>query len=361
MVTKEMIRRIPKVELHYHLDGGVRPETIIELAEADKIEIPSHHPEELADWFHRGADRKSLALYLEGFAVSCGVMQTREALVRIAREALEDFAEENIAYAEIRFAPILHMEQGLNLEEVVESVLKGLQKGKEQTGVAYGVILCAMRHQSAQVSLEIAELAVSFRDRGIVGFDIAGDEFGHPPKRHLDAFQYIRNKNFNITIHAGEAFGVESIWQALQVCGTHRIGHATRLVDDIVYQGTRIEKMGSLAHFIRDRRIPLEMCLTSNVQTGAAPSLDEHPFNLYYRNHFRVTLCTDNPLMSDTCLTKEMELAVNYFNLNLRDLEKITINAMKSAFIHYDERLKIIYDVLKPQYARIRQETNPNG
>jgi adenosine deaminase len=361
MVTNEMIKRIPKVELHYHLDGGVRPETIIELAGKTGFELPCKDPGDLADWFHRGADRKSLALYLEGFAVTCGVMQTREALERVAREALEDFAKENIAYAEIRFAPILHVEKGLNLEEVVESVLKGLQAGREATGVAFGVILCAMRHQSAALSLEIAELAVSFRDRGVVGFDIAGDEYGHPPKHHLDAFQHIRNKNFNITIHAGEAFGVESIWQALQVCGTHRIGHATRLMEDMVSHGTRIEKMGSLANFIRDRRIPLEMCLTSNIQTGAAPSFDDHPFHLYYRNNFRVTLCTDNPLMSDTTLTKEMEIAVEYYKLNLRDLEKITINAMKSAFIPYDERLKIIYDVLKPQYARIRQETNPNG
>ena len=213
MVTNEMIKRIPKVELHYHLDGGVRPETIIDLAGKTGFELPAREPGELADWFHRGANRKSLALYLEGFAVTCGVMQTREALERVAREALEDFAMENIAYAEIRFAPILHVEKGLNLEEVVESVLKGLQAGREATGVAF--------------SLEIAELAVSFRDRGVVGFDIAGDEYGHPPKHHLDAFQHIRNKNFNITIHAGEAFGVESIWQALQVCGTHRIGHAT--------------------------------------------------------------------------------------------------------------------------------------
>jgi len=361
MVTKERIKKIPKVELHYHFDGGVRPETIIDIAQETGFDIPSTDPEELADWFHRGADRKSLALYLEGFSVTCGVMQTREALERIALEALEDFAKENIAYAEIRFAPILHMEKGLNLEEVVESVLKGLQKGKETTGVSYGLILCAMRHQSADVSLQIAELAVSFRERGVVAFDIAGDEYGHPPKHHLDAFQYIRNKNFNITIHAGEAFGVESIWQAIQVCGSHRIGHATRLVEDMVYHGTRIEKMGSLAGFIRDRRIPLEMCLTSNIQTGAAPSFDEHPFNLYYRNNFRVLLCTDNPLMSDTNLTKEMELAVKYFNLNLRDLEKITINAMKSSFLHYKERIKIIYDVLKPQFAKIRDETNPHG
>jgi len=359
MVTNEMIKKIPKVELHHHLDGGVRPGTIVDLAEKGNIETPEHDPEKLADWLHRGADRKNLGLYLEGFAVTCAVMQTKASLIRIARETLEDLAVQNVKYAEIRFAPILLTEQGLNLEEIVKAVLTGLKEGREQFGIDFGLILCAMRHQPAEVSLEMAELAVSSREMGVVGFDIAGDEHGHPPKRHLDAFQHIRNKNFNITIHAGEAFGVESIWQALQICGAHRIGHATRLLDDMVVQGTRIEKLGSLADFIRDKRIPLEMCLSSNIQTGAAPSLAEHPFNVYYKNDFRVTLCTDNPLMSNTDLVKEMSLASEYYNLGIRDFEKITLNAMKSAFVHYDERLRIIYDVLKPGYAKIRQETNP--
>ena len=190
----------------------------------------------------------------------------------------------------------------------------------------------------------------------MAGFDIAGDEYGHPPKKHLDAFEFVRQKNFNITIHAGEAFGIESIWQAIQICGAHRIGHATRLVEDMLISGTRIEKMGTLSHFIRDKRLPMEMCLSSNVQTGAARSLDEHPFHIYYRNNFRVVLCTDNRLMSNTTLGNEMFLAVKHYNLTLRDLERITINAMKSAFIHYDDRLKVIYDVLKPQFAKIRED-----
>ncbi|TFG65137.1 MAG: adenosine deaminase [Spirochaetales bacterium] len=358
MVTEEMIRRIPKVELHDHLDGGVRPETIIELAKEYKVELPAQTPDALASWFHRGADRKSLALYLEGFGVTLSVMQTREALERIAFETMEELAKDNVVYAEIRFAPVLHLNQGLNLESVVESVVKGLERGSKATGIRYGLIICAMRHMDAKTSLEMAELAVDFRNRGVVGFDIAGDENGHPPKKHIEAFLYIRRMNFNITIHAGEAFGVESIWQSVQICGAHRIGHATRLKEDMVIQGSRIENMGSLSSFIRDRRIPLEMCLSSNVQTGAAVSLDEHPFHIYYRNDFRVIICTDNRLMSNTSLTKEMHLAVTHYNLSFRDLEKITINSMKSAFLHHDERIRVIYDVLKPKFASIRRELN---
>ncbi len=360
MVTDKMIRKIPKVELHDHLDGGLRPQTIIDLADERGIDsLPSRNPEELADWFHRGASRKNLALYLEGFAVTTLVMQTREALKRVAFEAMEDLAAQNIVYAEIRFAPIQHLAGGLNLEAVVESVLSGLDEGSRKFNVSYGLILCAMRHQGSDYSLETAELAVAFQDRGVVGFDIAGDEYGHPPKRHLDAFQYIRNKNFNITIHAGEAFGPESIWQAVQICGTHRIGHGTRIIEDIVFQGTRIEHMGSLAHFLKDKRIPFEMCLSSNLQTGVAESIDEHPFNMLFKNAFRALLCTDNRLMSNTTLTKELSLATQSYGLTLRDLEKLTINAMKSAFIHYNDRIRIIYDVLKPGFAKIREESNP--
>jgi adenosine deaminase len=354
MVTEEMIKRLPKIELHDHLDGGVRPQTIIELAEKYNIEIPETKADKLAEWFHRGADRKNLGLYLQGFDTVLSVMQTEEALERAARETMEDLAADNVAYVETRFAPVLHLQGGLNLEKVVQSVLRGLEAGKEETGVQYGLILCAMRDQT--VSLETAELAVAFRENGVVGFDLAGDEYGHPPKKHLDAFEFIRRMNFNITIHAGEAFGMESIWQAIQYCGAHRIGHATRLLEDMSIQGNRIEKMGSLAHFIRDKRIPMEMCLSSNIHTGAAATLDEHPFPIYFRNDFRVVLCTDNRLMSNTTLGKELLLAVNHYNLNLRDLEKITINAMKSAFVHYDERIRIIYDVLKPGFARIREE-----
>ena len=354
MVTEEMIRRLPKVELHDHLDGGLRPATIIELAGKTGVKLPTEEPAALASWFHRGADRQSLALYLEGFRVVLSVMQSEEALERIACESLEDRARDGIVYVELRFAPVLCTAGGLNLEEVVRAVLRGLEQGKHSTGVEYGLILCGMRDQT--VSLETAELAVSFREKGVVGFDLAGDEYGHPPKKHLDAFEFIRRMNFNITIHAGEAFGMESIWQAIQYCGAHRIGHATRLREDMAIHGTRIEKMGSLAHFIRDKRIPLEMCLSSNVHTGAAASLDDHPFPVYYRNNFRAILCTDNRLMSNTTLSKEMHLAVTHYNLTLEDLEKITLNAMKSSFIHHDDRIRIIYDVLKPRFTRMRTE-----
>ena len=359
MVTDEMVKKIPKVELHDHLDGGVRPKTIAELAERSGVILPVSDPDDLADWFHRGANRKSLSLYLEGFGVTISVMQSADALARIAKEALEDLAADNVVYAEIRFAPIQHLAGDLNLERVVEAVLSGLEEGKRHTGVEYGLILCAMRDQDAQVSLEIAELAGAFRERGVVGFDIAGDEYGHPPKRHLDAFQYIRNRNFNITIHAGEAFGPESIWQAVQICGAQRIGHGTRLIEDMVVQGTRIEKMGTLSNYMRDKRIPFEMCLSSNIQTGAAETFDSHPFNIYLRNNFRVCLCTDNRLMSNTTLGNEISIAAKHFNLTLRDIEKLTVNAMKSAFVHYDERIRIIYDTLKPKFAKIREESDP--
>ena len=354
MVDKEIIRKIPKVELHDHLDGGLRPSTIIELAEKEGIKLPSNDPVELARWFHRGANRKSLALYLEGFSVTVSVMQNKDALKRIAREAIIDRAEENIVYTEIRFAPTLCTEKGLNLEEVVESVLEGLEEGSAETGTVYGLILCAMRDRKD--SLEIAELSVAFRSRGVVGFDIAGDEYGHPPKRHIEAFEFIRNKNFNITIHAGEAFGIESIWQAIQVCGAHRIGHATRLIEDMTVNDSKIMKMGTLSHFIRNRRIPLEICLSSNIQTGAAETIESHPFNIFYQNGFRVFLCTDNRLMSNTSLTREIAVASSAFSLDLRDIEKLTVNAMKSAFLNHDERLDIIYEVIKPEFEEIKKQ-----
>ena len=356
MITKDMLRRVPKVELHDHLDGGLRINTIIELAKKEGVALPTTNPEELREWFVRGCQQKSLTLYLETFVITTAVMQTREALTRVAYEAVLDLSSENVVYAEIRFAPDLHTQKGLNQEEIVTAVLQGLDRGRSETGMQYGLILCAMRNKEPHSTLAVAELAVAFSDRGVVGFDIAGDEYGHPPKKHLEAFQYIRSKNFNITIHAGEAFGVESIWQAIQICGAHRIGHGVRLTEDMVINGNQIVKMGSLSQFILDRRIPMEMCLSSNVGTGAVESYERHPFPIFFKNNFRVFLCSDNRLMSDTSLTKEFEKAVSYYGLNFRDVEKITINAMKSAFIHHNEKIRIIYDVIKKQYAQLRSE-----
>jgi adenosine deaminase len=352
--TEPFVRKLPKVLLHDHLDGGVRPRTLIELAgDQHYTELPTHDPEDLARWFHRGAQRGSLPLYLEGFVHTCGVMQTEEALERVAYEMLEDMHKDGVVYVETRFAPVFHTTKGLHWDEVVNAVLRGLERGKTDFGVEYGLIISAMRNMD--LSREMAELAVDFRERGVVGFDLAGEEGGFPPKKHVDAFHYIQRENFNITIHAGEAFGKESIWQAIQWCGAHRIGHATRLIEDIgldKHDSTKIVKMGYLAQYVLDKRIPLEICLSSNVDTGAASSIEAHPFGIYYRYNFRVTLNTDDRLMSDTTMTKEFMLAQQAFKLGLRDFEKITINSMKSAFVPYNRRIKLIYDVIKPGYAR---------
>lgn len=350
------IRALPKVLLHDHLDGGLRPQTVIELARDAGYPLPSTDPGELAAWFHRGAQRGSLPLFLEGFAHTCGVMQSRDALERVAYEMMEDMRADGVAYVETRFAPVFHTAGGLSWTDVVSAVLSGLERGRRDFGVEYGLIICAMRHM--HLSEEMAGLAVAFRDRGVVGFDLAGEEGGFPPKKHVDAFHYIQRANFNITIHAGEAFGKDSIWQAIQWCGAHRIGHATRLVDDMTLSPddpTNIETMGSLAQYVLDRRIPLEICLSSNLHTGAIDRLDHHPFGILYRYKFRVTLNTDDRLMSDTTLTKELALAQDIFGLNLDDLEKLTINAMKSAFVPYSRRIALIYDVIKPGFARARQ------
>ena len=354
-VDEALIRRMPKVLLHEHLDGGLRPATIVELARECRYGgLPTSDPKELGDWFRRGADRKSLPLYLEGFAHTIAVMQTAEALERVAFEAVEDCAKDGIVYAELRFAPVFHTEKGLALERVMEAVLAGMARAKQKVGIGCGLIVCGMRNR--EDSAEMAELALNFRERGCVGFDLAGEEAGHPPKRHLAAFDTIRRGNFNITIHAGEAFGRESIWQAIQICGAHRIGHATRLLEDMVLHEGKVLKLGPLAQFVLDRRIPLEICLSSNVQTGAVATLAEHPFGVFYREHFRVTLNTDNRLMSATTLSQEYALAVKHFGLDFDDLEKIAINTMKSAFIGYDPRCEIIFGVIKPGFRKLREE-----
>lgn len=348
-------RRLPKVLLHEHLDGGLRPATVIDLAKQNGYQgLPTDDPVELADWFHRGAQRGNLPEYLEGFAHTIAVMQSDEALERVAYEFIEDMAADGVVYAEVRFAPVFHTQGTLTQDEVVESVIRGLERGKKDFGVEWGLIICAMRDRTD--SLEAAELAIRWRDKGVVGFDLAGGEAGHPPKKHLAAFQAIHRANFAITIHAGEAFGLESIWQALQWCGAHRLGHGTRLLDDIEVQPDGSLRLGSLAQYILDRRIPLEMCLSSNVHTGACSSFESHPFSVFHRADFRVFLNTDDRLMSDTEMSKELDLATRTFGLSLVDLEKMTMNAMKSAFLDHRRRVDLIHRRLLPSYAMIFAE-----
>ena len=352
-LDRAALQSLPKVLLHEHLDGVLRPQTIIELAKSiDYDQLPTQNPEELAHWFHQGANQGSLPKYLEGFAHTIAVMQTEEALERVAYEQAEDLSRDGVVYFETRFAPLFHTRKGLTHQQVVSAVLKGLQRGRKDFGISSGLIICAMRNMD--VSLEMAELAVDFRQRGVVGFDLAGEEGGYPPKKHVDAFHYIQRQNFNITVHAGEGFGQESIWQAIQYCGAHRIGHGTRLVDDIAVTDGKVVKLGDLAQYVLDKRIPLEICLLSNVHVGAARSLAEHPFRLFYQEKFRVTLNTDNRLMSNTSMTREFEAARDTFGLTMDDFEKITINAMKSAFLPYDRRCEFIYSVIKPGYAEVR-------
>lgn len=356
MKIEEIIRTVPKVLLHDHLDGGLRPQTIIDLAKEIKYnKLPTSDAGELAEWFHRGANKGNLVEFLQGFEHTCAVMQTKESLTRTAYEMMEDMKNDGVCYVETRFAPVLHTQKGLYHEEIIEAVLEGLERGKQDFGVGYGVILCALRNMKN--SLEVAELAVNYRKQNVVGFDLAGEEGGFPPKKHLDAFQYIKQKNFNITIHAGEAFGKESIWQAIQICGALRIGHATRLLEDMVFDREgNIIALGELAQYILDTRLPLEICLLSNVHTGAIDKLDNHPFLKFYKEKFRVFLNTDDRLMSDTTLTKEYLTAIEMFGLNLDDVEKLNINAMKSSFIPYKERLHYIYNVMKPGYQKIREQ-----
>jgi adenosine deaminase len=284
----------------------------------------------------------------------------------VARECAEDLASDGVVYAEVRFAPELHVEKGLTERDIIEAVLAGFEHGVAVAAgvgrtIRIGVLLTAMR--TAANSRSIAELSVEYRDKGVVGFDIAGAEAGFPPTRHLDAFEYLRRENAHFTIHAGEAFGLPSIWEAIQWCGADRLGHGVRIMDDITVASDGSVSLGKLAAYVRDRRIPLELCPTSNVQTGAAESIATHPIGLLRKLGFRVTVNTDNRLMSGTSMSNEMDLLSQAFDWSLKDMEWLTINAMKSAFIGFDERLEIINTQIKPGYARIRSDldTRLNG
>ena len=367
----DRIQRAPKALLHDHLDGGLRPQTILEIAdEVGYTDLPATDAASLGQWFRDSADSGSLERYLETFDHTLAVMQTADGLRRVARECVLDLAADGVVYAESRYAPEQHLRAGLSLEEVVEAVNAGFREGEEEAAaegnqIRVTALLTAMRH--AAKSTEIAELAVRYRDKGVAGFDIAGAEAGFPPTRHLDAFEYLRRENAHFTIHAGEAFGLPSIWEAIQWCGADRLGHGVRIVDDIVVNDRPFAddvaaaiaaepgevRLGRLAAYIRDTRIPLEMCPSSNVQTGAAESVALHPISLLKRLRFRVTVNTDNRLMSGTSMSREMQLLAEEAGWSLQDMRWVTINAMKSAFIPFDERLAIIEDVVKPRYAEL--------
>ena len=360
----ELLRAAPKVLLHDHLDGGLRPATIVELARELGYEgLPTMDAGQLAQWFRASAAAGSLPLYLRGFTHTIAVMQTPEAIERVAYECGEDLARDGVVYAEVRYAPVFSTTRGMRLEDVVRAIERGFARAERDHRIALRQLVCAMRDRTD--SVEMAALAVAHRDRGVVGFDIAGEEAGFPPKAHLEAFQLCRDANFSITIHAGEAFGPPSIWQALQVCGAHRIGHGVRLVEDMIItqdagdaeRGTpRVIELGSLAAYVRDKRIPLELCPSSNVDTGAVPSLADHPIRQFLAQSFRVTVNTDNRLMSGVTLSDELHRMSRAFGLGLADVEKLTINAMKSAFVGYDERLAIIYGRIKPGFQMLRGE-----
>jgi adenosine deaminase len=368
------------VLLHDHLDGGLRPATVLELADACGYpDLPAADASALGRWFVDAANSGSLERYLETFGHTVGVLQSSEALFRVAAECAEDLAADGIVYAEVRYAPEQHTNAGLNLDEVVEATLAGFAAGERNAAAAghrirIGALLTAMRHQAR--SQEIAELAIRYRDHGVVGFDIAGAEAGFPPTRHLDAFEYLQRENFHFTIHAGEAFGLPSIWEAIQWCGADRLGHGVRIVDDITAQprsstpdhhgkgtggldGDQV-KLGRLANYVRDKRIPLEMCPSSNVQTGAADSIGAHPIGLLRDLSFRVTVNTDNRLLGGTTLTREFLLLAEAFGYGLADVAWFTVNAMKSAFLPFDERLLLINDVIKPGFAALKAEAAMN-
>jgi adenosine deaminase len=360
MVPLETIRSAPKVLLHDHLDGGLRPATVVELADvAGYRDLPTDDAEALGRWFRSGADRKSLELYLEGFRHTVAVLQTPDAIARVAAECAEDLAADGIVYAEVRYAPELSTQGGMSLDAVMEAWLDGFERGARDAAAAghpivVRAIVTAMR-QFAR-SVEIAELAVRYRDAGVVAFDVAGPEAGFPPSRYLDAFQLIHRANFHLTIHAGEAFGLPSIWEALQWCGAHRLGHGVRIVDDISVAPDGGITMGGLSQYVRDMRVPLEMCPTSNVHTGAVASIEEHPIDLLRRLRFRVTVNTDNRLMSGVTLSGEMKALVQTFGIGLDELQWLSTNAMKSSFLAFDERLRLINGVIKPGYERLKAD-----
>ena len=330
-INASLLQKLPKVELHCHLDGSLRIPTILDLAKQDKVTLPTSSSDKLSKLLVIGKTRGSLEDYIKRFDITLSVMQTPEALRRTAYELIEDVAKENVRYIEIRYSPILHTEKEMTIGESVEAVRRGLQRGQKDFGVKSGIIVCGIRNISAAASLKLADLTVRYKNKGVVGFDLAGAEENYPAKDHQEAFYMILNNNINATIHAGEAYGPSSIHQAIHHCGAHRIGH-----------GTRLKENKDLMNYVNDHRITLEICLTSNWQTRSIRSLKYHPLKYYYDQGIRVTINTDNRLMSGTTLTKEFLLAHKLFGFKLHDFREMIIMAMKSAFLPYAERKQMI-------------------
>ena len=361
ILATDLVRRAPKVLLHDHLDGGLRPATIIDLArEHGYADLPTHDEAALATWFRRGADRKSLELYLETFAHTTGVMQHASAMVRVAAECVEDLAADGVVYAEIRYAPELSSAAGMSLDDAIAANLEGLRLGMERAAAAGHPIeargiVCGMRN--GPNVLAAAEAALRHRDEGVVGFDIAGPEAGFPPGAHGDAFRLLRRASFPFTIHAGESYGPVSIREALAECGASRIGHGVHIADDITpLPGGEPPILGRLARYVRDRRIPLELCPTSNVHTGVCDTVAAHPFDRLFRSGFNVTVNTDNRLMSGVSVSSEMAALSEAFGYGLDDLEELAINALEASFISLPEREAILGEVLWPAYEDLREE-----
>jgi adenosine deaminase len=333
---EQKILKMPKTDLHVHLDGSLRIDTVIDLAKKQGVKLPSEDRQEIQKILQAGENCQSLEDYLKPFDITLSIMQTGDALMRCAYELAEDAAKENVKYIEIRYSPILHTQKGLKLTEIVDAVVEGLKKAEHDFDIKAGIIICGIRSISPDISLRLAELSAAYKNRGIVGFDLAGVEENYPAKEHLQAFFLILKNNINCTIHAGEAYGPESIHQAVHYCGAHRIGHGTRLKED-----------GDLLNYINDHRIPLEICLSSNVHTKAAPNFESHPLKFYYDYGLRVTLNTDNRLVSNTNITKEYLLAVKHFGFTLNDLKQIAINGFKSAFIPMRTRVNLLPQISK--------------
>ena len=343
-LTKELVHRLPKTDLHVHLDGSVRISTILNLAKKGKIELPALNEEELEKLIVCGPHTESLEDYLRGFHIVNLVLQSKEGLKCAAYELAEDATKENVRYMEVRYAPILHANKGLSLTDISQAVLDGLQMAEEDFGIKTGVIICGIRNMDSSISLQMAELAVAFKHKGVVGFDLAGGEYNNPAKVHKEAFDLARKNNLNITIHAGEADGADSIHQALHACGAHRIGHGTRLIED-----------EDLLNYVNDHRIPLEVCIKSNFDTKAVTDVHSHPIAVYLDKGLRVTINTDNRTISDTTVTDEYMLAIQNFGWDYPTVKRVILNGFKSAFIPHKEKMSLIHQILK-ELSEIEEE-----